>query len=314
MFKLRFGYLLVGIATGLILILNFLWTLPDGKLHIVFCNVGQGDAAYIRFPDGRDMLVDGGPNDMVLQCLSKYMPFWDRTLDIVVLSHPEKDHMQGLISVFDRYHIGYFIHSDVAKGTDVDARLFALVKAKKIPDKLVTTGEHISVGPVKLAVVWPSADQIADFKRSHLAVQGLTLHGSSVLGAATTSVNKECVVFWLRYGSFDALFTGDADTQVESNYTGTQLADITVEVLKVPHHGSKTGMNAAFLDWLYPISLARRDLARLAIISVGKNTYGHPAPETLQMLADYHVRVLRTDQKGDIEIVSDGKGWGALSR
>jgi competence protein ComEC len=250
------------------------------------CDVGQGDAAYIQFPDGRDMLVDGGPNDAVLSCLSKHMPFWDRTIDIVLLSHPEKDHMQGLLSVLKRYHVRYFVHSDVSKGTEGDAQLLALVKTKGIPEKFLTTGANIRIGSAQLATVWPSEAQIASIK-------------NNVLGAAT-SVNMECVVFWLRYKSFDVLFAGDADTETASRYIGSQLADKTVEVLKVPHHGSKTGMNTAFLDWLNP---------SLAVISVGKNMYGHPAPETLTLLADHRTKVLRTDQQGDIEIMSDGYHW-----
>ena len=84
MFRLRIGYLLTGIATGLVLLFNFLGSLPDGKLRIFFCDVGQGDAAYIRFPDGRDMLVDGGPNNKVLSCLGNHVPFWDRHINLVV--------------------------------------------------------------------------------------------------------------------------------------------------------------------------------------------------------------------------------------
>ena len=101
MFKLRVGYVISGIVTGLILLFSFIATLPDGKLHIVFCDIGQGDAAYVRFPDGRDMLIDGGPNDKVLNCLGKHMPFWDRRINLVVLTHPQKDHMQGLNPVLE---------------------------------------------------------------------------------------------------------------------------------------------------------------------------------------------------------------------
>ena len=93
MFKLLRGYVISGIITGCILLVSFLFTLPDGKLHIFFCNVGQGDAVYIRFPDGRDMLVDGGPNDTVLQCLGRHMPFWDREITMVVNSRPQNDHL-----------------------------------------------------------------------------------------------------------------------------------------------------------------------------------------------------------------------------
>src|SRR5574341_1833681 len=127
MFKLRIGYVISGIATGLVLLFSFIATLPDGKLHLVFCDVGQGDAAYVRFPDGRDMVVDGGPNDKVLGCLGNHMPFWDRHIKIVVMTHPQKDHMQGLISVLDRYRVDYFVRSDVANDTEGYKKLMEVV-------------------------------------------------------------------------------------------------------------------------------------------------------------------------------------------
>lgn len=284
MVTLKIGYFIGGLATGLVLLFNFLTALPDGKLHIIFCDVGQGDAAYIRFPDGRDMLVDGGPNNKVLGCLGRHMPFWDRALDLVVLSHPQKDHMQGLLSVFERYRVEYFVRSNIANTTEGYQKLVKLVKTRAINEKLVTVGEEISIGQTKLFILWPSDD---------------------VLGASTADLNDASVVFSLRFGSFDALFPGDADTRVESQYRGTQLADSTVEVLKVPHHGSKTGMTTEYLNWLKP---------QLAVISVGQNTYGHPTTEILSMLADIGSRVLRTDQDGDIEIVSDGTTWVTAMR
>lgn len=157
----------------------------------------------------------------------------------------------------------------------------------------MTQGESVTVGSTRLVVFWPSAAQIA-----MMAPQP----SGSVLGArSAVNVNDASVVLWLRYGSFDALLTGDADSRVEFGYLGTTLADDQVEVLKVPHHGSKTGITEAFLDWLKP---------QLAVISVGKNnTYGHPAEEILEILRYRDVRILRTDQEGDIEVVSDGNGW-----
>lgn len=304
MFHLRTGYLLAGITTGLIALFGFFWTLPDGKLHVVFCDVGQGDAAYVRFPDGRDMLVDGGPNNKVLDCLGRHMPFWDRRLNLVLLTHPQKDHMQGLITVLDRYSLDYVVRSDVANETEGYGQLMDVVKRRFVKQKFVTTGENISIGPTTLAVLWPSEDQIAVFKRSHLASQGETFQGS-VLGArAPADLNDGSVVFSLRYGSFDALFPGDADTRVESGWRNAKLADDTLEVLKFPHHGSKTGMSEDFLEKLAP---------RLAVISVGKNSYGHPAEAVLETLAKQGVEVKRTDKDGDIEIISDGREWGAVS-
>jgi competence protein ComEC len=290
MFKLRWGYLISGIITGFILLVSFLGSLPDGKLHVTFCNVGQGDATYVRFPDGRDMLVDGGPNDAVLACLGRHMPFWDRDITIVVNSHPQNDHVKGLVSVLQRYKVDYVVRSDITSSSDVYAQFIDAITTHHVPQRLVTAGEKISVGPASLTLIWPSQSQIA---RMH--------PGTGVLGASTdTNLNDGSLVFFLRYGSFDALFPGDADSHVESQYTGDQLADGSVELLKVPHHGSKTGMTQGFVDWLKPA---------IAVISVGKNSYGHPSAEAIAMLQTIGSDIHRTDKEGDIDIVSDGSHW-----
>lgn len=290
MFKLRWGYLISGIITGSILLASFFWSLPDGKLHIVFCAVGQGDAVYVRFPDNRDMLIDGGPNDSVLQCLGRHMPFWDREINMVVSTHPQNDHLKGLVSVINRYSVDYVVRSHVISRSDVYAQFIDAIKTHHITERLVTRGEKISVGTTSLSVIWPSASQIARM-----------LPAEGVLGASTDSnLNDGSLVFLLRYGSFDAVFPGDADSRVEDMYTGHQLADGQVEVLKVPHHGSKSGMTQAFIDWIKPA---------VSIISVGKNSYGHPSAEAINMLQKAGSEIIRTDQKGDIEVVSDGMDW-----
>lgn len=297
MFRLRTGYFICGIATGLILLFSFLISLPDGKLHIVFCDVGQGDAVYVRFADGRDMLVDGGPNDSVLRCLGAYMPFWDRHIDMVLMTHPQKDHMQGLLAVLERYRVDYFVRTDVPNTTEGYAKLMSLLEAKQIPIKYVTAGEQIRVASTTLSFVWPSDAQVAKGERSELVSEART---QEVLGAAVGDLNDYSLVFWLRYGSFDALFTGDADIRVESNYANSRLADESVEVLKVPHHGSRTGMSDSFIQWIKP---------KLSVISVGKNNYGHPTSEALQFLQSVSTRIVRTDNEGDIHVVSDGRAW-----
>lgn len=313
MFKLRTGYFIAGITTGLVLLASFLLTLPDGKLHIVFCDVGQGDAAYIRFPDGRDMVVDGGPNDKIVGCLGRHMPFWDRKIDMVLMTHPQKDHMQGLISVLERFGVGYFVRSDVANTTEGYQKLVETIKQKHVPVKLMLAGDHIGVGTTSLSFLWPSAEQIAKGREATQAMQARpatqviqenTL-GASIGLAPPGDLNDYCLVFVLRYGSFDAVFTGDADMRVEGNYTGAKLADDSIEVLKVPHHGSRTGMTEQFILWLRP---------KLAVISVGKNSYGHPADEALRLLKEVGSKIERTDQKGDFEIVSDGNNWGMEKR
>jgi competence protein ComEC len=215
--KLRIGYLISGITTGFIVLLSFIWTQPDGKLHIVFCNVGQGDAAYIRFADGRDMLVDGGPDASVLSCLSRHMPFWDRNIDIVVLSHPQKDHMEELLSVFERYTVGYFIRSNIDSTSEDFTKLMGIVKKKNLNVKYVTTGDVIDVGNTSLFVLWPSKEQIA-LALPQTAGVAEEAKAANVLGATDSQLNDFSLVFALRYGIFDALFPGDADNHVEAKY------------------------------------------------------------------------------------------------
>lgn len=295
--KLRYGYLLSGIAIGLTLLFSFIFSLPDGKLHVVFCNVGQGDGAYIRFPDGRDMVVDGGPDDTILQCLGKYMPFWDRKIDIVALSHPQKDHMQGLLSVLSRYTVGYFMHSDIDNKTQGYDSLVAILRERHIPVELMTRGDVVAIGTTFLSMIWPSAAQIAKGKEA----EAIASHADpNVLAAAVGDLNDYSMVFALRYGTFDVVFPGDADNHVEANYAGVQPFKDPIEVLKVPHHGSRTGMTQGFVDWVRP---------KLAVISVGKNSYGQPDKKAVDMLQSVGSRVLRTDQRGDIEVVSDGTNW-----
>lgn len=290
--RLRTGYLISGIATGILVLLTFIWTLPDGKLRIVFCDVGQGDAAYVRFPDGRDMLIDGGPNNNVIHCLSRHMPFWDRHIDIVMLTHPQKDHMQGLIEVMNRFRVTYLVRSDVTNSTEGFQKLMDAVRRQSVEEKLLVSGNRIDIGATSLSFIWPDSARIAGAK-------GAASDG--VLGAQTPGdLNDYSLVFVLRYGSFDAVFPGDADTQVERNYENSVLSDDSIEVLKVPHHGSKTGMTNAFADRVKP---------RLAVISVGKNNYGHPTKEVIDMLQSRGSRVLRTDERGDIAVISDGKDW-----
>lgn len=264
--KLRTGYLISGAVTGVIILLSFIWTLPDGRLHIVYCNVGQGDAAYIRFPDGRDMVVDGGPDDSILQCLGRHMSFWDRHIDMVALTHPQKDHMKGLISVLNRFRVDYFLQSD----SEYPDELMNLVRKKNSSVRRVAQNDRIQIGATSLLFLWPSMTTSSD-------------------------LNDNSLVFDMRYGSFDAVFTGDARL-----FEQLQNLKYPVEILKVPHHGSKTGMTQDYIGLLKP---------EVAVISVGKNSYGHPAKEIVDMLQSVNSRVLRTDIYGDVEVVSDGKTW-----
>jgi competence protein ComEC len=300
MFSLKVGYLISGAVTGLILLVSFISSLPDGKIHMVFCDVGQGDATYIRFADGTDALIDGGPNDKsVTNCLGKYMPFWDRSIDLVILTHPQKDHMEGLLTIFKRFRVRYFAHSQLA-GSENGQKLVTLAKENGAEDKVISQGERVKLGGgANFSVLWPDA--------------ALAAAGSSVLGASTET-NDTSVVVSLSYGIFDALLMGDADSHVDSRLTARPLPDREgLDVLKVPHHGSKTGMTEGFLQWIGPASNAASSVKSQAIISVGKNSYGHPAKESIDSLLKNGWDVKQTDTSGDVEVVSDGHVWSVTT-
>lgn len=246
----------------------------DTSLHIVACDVGQGDGLLI-FKDQTQILVDGGPGDKIQDCLQKYMPFWDRRIEMVILTNPDRDHYFGLIEVVKRYNVDLFVANAIEKEGEEYKALTDEVIARHIPISNPLTGTRMKLGDIMLDYIWPI--KISD-----------------------RSVNELSLVFNLKYGEFDALFTGDIVPQSLDEVIQTGKISDT-ELLKVPHHGSKNGLTKELLEISTP---------ELAVISNGdKNRYGHPHKEIIDMLSAASVRTLRTDQDGNIEVVTDGKKW-----
>lgn len=263
----------------------------DGKLHVVFCDVGQGDAIFIRTPKGTDVLIDGGPDNSVLSCLSNHMPFWDRTIEVVALTHPHADHLVGLIGVLKRYKVDLFITEKLENKTESFNELVRVVQNKKISSRYVFVGDKLRIKDgVVLQVLSPSKE---------------FLTRTSSTGVIGESGEFASLVLLVSYGQFDTLLTGDSQVLelAEALQTASQGEALQeVEVFQVPHHGSKTGINQELVDQINP---------KLAVISVGKNNkYGHPSKEIIELLNGSKVKILRTERNGEVEIVSDEKGWG----
>ncbi|MCJ7786987.1 MBL fold metallo-hydrolase [Patescibacteria group bacterium] len=240
----------------LILVWTALFSLPDQRLHLIFCDVGQGDAILISYQKTQ-ILIDGGPDNRVLNCLSHHLPFWDRRLEVVVLTHPEKDHFGGLVDVIKRYSLKYLISYSWP-----ETEQKTILKA----------GDEVKLGKVKLSVLWPKEIN-----------QGGEL-------------NENSLVLKLTFGSFCALLPGDISSKTED-----QLDKVgPCQVLKVAHHGSRYSTGEEFLEKVRPV---------LAVISVGPNSFGHPTEEVIKKLKDLDIKILRTDQDGEIEIVSNGENW-----
>lgn len=242
---------------------------PDRVVVWVF-DVGQGDAIFIDGPD-KDILIDGGPNGVVVEKLSAVMPFWDRSIDIVINTHPHADHVTGLNHVLERYRVSEVWVGGQDYGTGAFAYFEELAREKK---HVVSVGRTVDLGSgAHLEVLWP-----------HAPFDGETLDDP----------NAGSIVTLLTYRDTTVLLTGDIGVKEERLLQG-RLEH--VDVLKVGHQGSKTSSASGFLQAISP---------DYAVISVGKNDYGHPHAIVLDRLERFAKRILRTDTDGDIRILSDG--------
>jgi len=254
------------------------FSMPDGRLHVVFFDVGQGDAIFVQTPLGQQILIDGGPSPTtILTALGRQLPFWDRSLDLVVLTHPEEDHLTGLIPVLE---VQKLLDSGLPCAEPTCERWQELIERKGIEVQTAQRGMRIELG----GGLWFDV-----------------LHpGAELMEGADSDVNNNSVVMRLVMGNASFLFTGDIEEEAEGAIlaSGQMLAST---VLKVPHHGGKTSLSDGFLEGVSP---------QLAVISVGRdNRFGHPAPETLQRLEKRGISILRTDQNGTIEVITDGKRY-----
>jgi len=244
--------------------------------------VGEGDGVLITYRSS-EILIDGGPNAKVIDCLSKHMPFWDREIEAVILTHPDRDHMAGLIDVFKRYRVKNFIENYTQTSKVEYQVLKSLVRGSGA--RVVTAGEGTGIGMGKIHL-----DILNGFEDNKL----------EKTTESDSETNDLSLVTYLKYNKFEAIFTGDAPSGVlEHLYSFGYLPD-SVNYIKISHHGSKTGLTRALLELIRP---------NMAIISVGKNNYGHPAEEILNLLREKRVDIFRTDLDGDIEIISDGESW-----
>lgn len=269
--------MLLVLVSGLTAVVSWSFLLLEAKdpeLKVVFLDVGQGDAIFIQAPNGSQVLIDGGLTSDVLRELSKVMPFWDRTIDLVVATHPHADHIGGLIDVFERFEVAHILETAIKEDTPV-------VKA------------------YERAVKNESAEQVPRERGTKIILDSnvvLTILSREVVAASDP--NDASIVLRLDYGETSFLFTGDATKFVEEELLQFYKA-LDIDVLKVGHHGSNTSTSSAFVSATSP---------DIAVISVGaNNSYGHPTQNVLETLAAQSVEVLRTDELGTIQLVSDGR-------
>lgn len=251
----------------------------DGKLHVYSFNIGQGDATFIETPKHTQVLIDGGPDASVLGQLSSVMPFYDRSIDLIVLTHPQLDHLFGLVEVLKRYSVGHVLMTGVEYKSRTYDEFNALIAAQHIPVWIARAGQRIALDDTAtIDVLYP-------------------LESDQGMQTTPNDVNDTSVATLLTYGKEKFLMMGDAQIGEEVGLINSGQ-NINIDVLKLSHHGSKTSTSQLFLDKTTP---------SLAFASMGlNNRFGHPSPEVVQRLASSSIPFYRTDLQGRMDISTDG--------
>jgi competence protein ComEC len=274
----------VFIFLGILFALNILvWSVvfdfsQQKFLEVNFFDIGQGDAIFIETPQSQQVLIDGGPGSGILEKLGKEMPFWDRDIDLIILTHPEADHLSGLIEVLKKYKVQNILWTGVVRDTPEYREWEELIKEEGAKIFIASSGQKIKMtNGISIDILFPF---------------------ESAEGKEFENSNDTSIVSRLAAGYNSFIFTGDISEIAEKEIISKTI-DIDSDVLKISHHGSKTSSSEEFLKEVSP---------EIAVISVGKdNFYGHPTQEVLENLNKYGIKVLRTDEAGDIKIISDGK-------
>ena len=277
-------WLLLPAASIAVLVWTAVLSLPDGRLHVTFADVGQGEAVLITTPGGKGILVDGGPDPLdAVRLLGNRLPFWDRSVDLVVLTHTHSDHVTGLTEVLRIYDVRHILEREAQYDSPAHHAWRRAVEEEGAVVTQARAGQVVALGDgVFMQVISPQV---------------------RLLTGTASDVDNASVVLRLVYGDVSFLLTGDTgdmfgEAEVELLARG---APVDSDVLKVAHHGSRSSSTGPFLDAVSPVA---------AVISAGEdNRFGHPHPETMETLLRHvtNDRLLVTKDRGTIEFVTDGR-------
>lgn len=271
---------LFGLAIGLFILVLYLQSFLGFEDKVVFLDVGQGDAVLLQ--NGlRQVLIDGGEGAAVVQRLSEEIPRHDRVIDIVVLTHPQQDHMEGLLHVLERYEVGLVVLPDVSHTTMLQEAWLSALIDYEVPYRFAWHGQRIVVGDLLLDILAPFDSDEGE-------------------AATASDLNNASVVVRASMHDMSFLLTGDAEARVERMLvedSNRELLD--VDVLKAGHHGSSSSTTTELLEVTSPATF---------VVSVGEdNRYGHPSEEVLSRV--HPIPVLRTDEHGSVRFSYTGTTW-----
>lgn len=271
--------LLGGVWLGIITV----WILPtvhtsvaeQSQLTVSFLDVGQGDAIFIETPEGIQVLIDGGPDGSVVRALASVMSATDRHIDVVIATHPDKDHIAGLVDVMERFTVGMLVVTENHGDTDVAERYYNEMVEKDIPLLYARAGQRLALGASTTLQIFSPADNPRQWES-----------------------NASSIVAQIIYGEASFLFTGDISVATEEFLVRQYGALLASDVLKLGHHGSRTSTSPLFANTIRP---------RYAVVSAGSdNAYGHPHPEPIATIEAAGATVVTTAEQGHVTFVTDG--------
>lgn len=265
----------VGAAT--IVMTAALPLLHPPELRVSFLDIGQGDAILIHAPNGRELLIDSGPDQTVVEKLGEEKNFFSRSIDMILATHSDADHIGGFPYVLDRYKIGTIIESEISSPTATDRTFGHKAEAERANRLWARTGERIILDP------------------KHGVVLDILFPDQNPTGWET---NEASIVAKLSYGNTSFLLTGDSPSEVEEHLVELYGDQLHADVLKLGHHGSKTSSSEEFLETVKP---------SYAIVSAGLgNKYGHPSPDAIERVEAVNAEILGTTEHGTIHCISNG--------
>lgn len=258
-----------------VIIIGVLVSIPRATFELIFLDVGQGDSTLIQVGGSTQILIDGGPDDTVLDRLGEEMPLYDRRIEYVFISHPHADHISGVISLLGKYDVGTLYMNPIQYESPIYEKLQQELWRFNIIPQSFRVGDALVFGDVTIRALWPLPGALLPNEDAH----------------------ADALVLAVTYKEIDALLTSDFELGGERVLNPGLISALhDIEILKVPHQGSAGGITQQLLATLNP---------ELSVIPVGKNNrYGHPSDETLSLLSSHKSRILRTDMHGTIKVIS----------
>lgn len=247
----------------------------ESNLTFAMLDVGQGDALFIESPSGLQIVIDGGRDKKTLSELSKLIPFYDKSIDMLIITNPDLDHIGGFLDILKNYKVDVVFEPGTYNDSTIYKSIEKEIKSQNTKRVLARAGTRIDIGGgAYIEILFPDRD------------------------VSIWDNNDGSVVARLVYGESTIMLTGDATTRTEEivleNYNEEYLRS---DILKIGHHGSRTSTSKEFLEKVRP---------QYAVISSGQgNSYGHPHKEILSILESFGVEILRTDTLGTIVFTCD---------